>query len=226
MSPGRLIITDAMNGVNMADSCVSDKFSKINNLYNNNPVILPQSPSPSPPLPPLNTSRNSSPPISVRSNHISIRSLDDDDNLSSSVADSDSDLDDLPTTDFIVQSIRAGSAAAEGSSQYQQSKEAGGNGIVVIKQSPTELVQTREKPVKPNIGSIAVQNSSDITFGDKTFYQGPVTIKQFLLENNQWRPRNTADGSDNPAYVSSSADLTAGKYTKIVFYIIAYLMKY
>lgn len=55
--------------------------------------------------------------------------------------------------------------------------------------------------VKPNIGSIAVQNSSDITFGNKTFYQGPVTIKQFVYDkNNKWKetelpPAATAAGA-------------------------------
>uniref|UniRef100_A0A1A9W385 Peptidoglycan recognition protein family domain-containing protein n=1 Tax=Glossina brevipalpis TaxID=37001 RepID=A0A1A9W385_9MUSC len=34
------------------------------------------------------------------------------------------------------------------------------------------------------IGSIAVNNSTDITFGDKHFYEGPVTIQQFLIDNH------------------------------------------
>lgn len=51
---------------------------------------------------------------------------------------------------------------------------------------------------KTNIGSIAVKDSSDITFGNKTFYQGPVTIKQFMLTNNTWKPSNGAH--DNPAF--------------------------
>lgn len=49
-------------------------------------------------------------------------------------------------------------------------------------------VMCANNDVKPNIGSIAVQNSSDITFGNKTFYQGPVTIKQFVYDkNNKWK---------------------------------------
>lgn len=51
---------------------------------------------------------------------------------------------------------------------------------------------------KSNIGNIVVHNSSDVTFGNKTFYQGPVTIKQFLLDNNAEKGKN---GNDNLAYV-------------------------
>lgn len=32
-------------------------------------------------------------------------------------------------------------------------------------------------------GNIVVKNSQDVHFGNKTFYQGPVTIKQFLYNN-------------------------------------------
>lgn len=211
MSPGRAIATDAMHAVNMVDSCVIDKLNTKNEIYDSNHIKLPQSPSPSPPLAPVNSSRSCSPPTSVRSNHISIRSLDDDDSVSSSIADSDSDLDDIPTADYIVQSIRAASATADNNRYQPGSSLTPAQGVVVIKQSPTELVQTRENPVKPNIASIAVQNSSDITFGDKTFYQGPVTIKQFLLENNQWRQRDTVDGTDNPAFVSGNGDVIRRK---------------
>lgn len=55
---------------------------------------------------------------------------------------------------------------------------------------------------KLNIGSIALQNSTGITFGNKTFYQGPVTIKQFLYDNNKWKP--TVQGNVNPAFASGS----------------------
>lgn len=38
---------------------------------------------------------------------------------------------------------------------------------------------------KSQIGSIALTNSHDITFGDKYFYKGPVTIQQFLIDNRK-----------------------------------------
>jgi hypothetical protein len=38
-----------------------------------------------------------------------------------------------------------------------------------------------------NIDTIAIQNSTDIQFGNKTFYNGPVFIKQFIKdENKRW----------------------------------------
>ncbi|XP_031623044.1 peptidoglycan-recognition protein LC-like [Contarinia nasturtii] len=60
---------------------------------------------------------------------------------------------------------------------------------------------------KPNIGSIAVQNSSDITFGNKTFYQGPVTIKQFVYDKNKWNetePRTKQYENYNLGYINNS----------------------
>lgn len=41
---------------------------------------------------------------------------------------------------------------------------------------------------------IAIQNSSDIQFGNKTFYNGPVVIKQFLLDDkqNKWISRRSS----------------------------------
>lgn len=33
-------------------------------------------------------------------------------------------------------------------------------------------------------GNVAITNSSDVHFGNKTYYQGPVTIKQFLYASN------------------------------------------
>lgn len=69
----------------------------------------------------------------------------------------------------------------------------------------------------PNIGSIAVQNSSDITFGNKTFYQGPVTIKQFVYDKNKWKetelpPSDAASATenDNLGFMNSSTDKLSG----------------
>lgn len=144
------------------------------------------------------------------SNHISIVSLEDGD---SSIADSDSDFDDMPSavSDFMYDS--ANGAKVNSSS----------NGIIVVNDSNAGT-QNGNVAGKPNIGSIAVQNSSDITFGNKTFYQGPVTIKQFLLENNKWRPRQ---GTDNAAYESGSADVeqptTGIYYESLLLFIIGFL---
>lgn len=65
-------------------------------------------------------------------------------------------------------------------------------GVILVKNSDNNNAE------QPRIGTVAVQNSTDITFGNKTFYQGPVTIKQFLLDekNSKWIKR-TGQNSDD-----------------------------
>lgn len=43
-----------------------------------------------------------------------------------------------------------------------------------------------ETPAKDRLafGNVAITNSSDVHFGNKTYYQGPVTIKQFLYASS------------------------------------------
>lgn len=63
--------------------------------------------------------------------------------------------------------------------------------IIVVNHGDTGLPQTSG----PRIETVAIQNSSDIQFGNKTFYNGPVTIKQFLLDekNSRWINRSNGD---------------------------------
>lgn len=123
---------------------------------------------------------------SIGSNNISIVTLDDDE---SSVVDSDSDIEDV----------------INGSDRDHRSA----SGIVLVNKNidPPNLCQSSilctNNDIKPNIGSIAVQNSSDITFGNKTFYQGPVTIKQFVYDKNKWKETDPPD-NDNLGYINSS----------------------
>lgn len=123
---------------------------------------------------------------SLDSNNVSIVTLDDncDD---SSVVDSDEDCEDVLSPN----EMRATAT----------------NGIVLMndgsgKVTPEIISHHDHDAPKLNIGSIAVQNSSKITFGNKTFYQGPVTIKQFLYENNKWKA--TEKGNENPAFSNDS----------------------
>ncbi|KAF2898069.1 hypothetical protein ILUMI_08112 [Ignelater luminosus] len=46
---------------------------------------------------------------------------------------------------------------------------------------------------RPSFGNIAVTNSTDVHFGNKTYYQGPVTIKQFLYANPQVTNSDVSD---------------------------------
>ncbi|KAM7355386.1 peptidoglycan-recognition protein LC-like isoform 3-T4 [Cochliomyia hominivorax] len=55
-------------------------------------------------------------------------------------------------------------------------------------------------PQRPQIGSIALSNSSDVTFGDKHFYEGPVTIQQFLIDSRD-KSKDTNE-NDNPTFVN------------------------
>ena len=65
-----------------------------------------------------------------------------------------------------------------------------------------EIVSSGNENSRPNIESIVVQNSSDITFGNKTFYQGPVTIKQFLLDKDRWK--RSENGITNDGFHGST----------------------
>lgn len=55
-------------------------------------------------------------------------------------------------------------------------------------------------PASPaqQIGSIALSNTTDVTFGDKHYYEGPVTIQQYLIESgDKWKANG---GQENPAF--------------------------
>lgn len=126
---------------------------------------------------------------SIDSNNISIVTLDENED-DSSVIDSDSDAEEIPNCI---------------DNQYKAS-----SGIVLVNKNiePPNLCQSSvlcANDDKPNIGSIAVQNSSDITFGNKTFYQGPVTIKQFVYEKNKWTETESNE-KDNLGFVNNNAD--------------------
>lgn len=55
------------------------------------------------------------------------------------------------------------------------SSEAVNNAVVLYDEAPKDQLA---------FGNVAITNSSDVHFGNKTYYQGPVTIKQFLYASN------------------------------------------
>lgn len=128
---------------------------------------------------------------SVDSNNVSIVTLDENEE-NSSVIDSDTDDDE------VINNI---------DSEY---KSPYGN-VVSKAVNSSNLSQSSilcsNNDSKPNIGSIAVQNSSDITFGNKTFYQGPVTIiyKSLGDDKNKWKETQKSE-HDNLGYVHSTTD--------------------
>lgn len=145
----------------------------------------------------LTTVPKISPNHSICSQNISITTLDTDD-AASSIAESDDEYDDGNEVASLPGGLRGGSEVVLMSRQSD-----GGDECVVASASSAT--------VRPNIGSIAVQNSSDITFGNKTFYQGPVTIKQYIKDKdkNKWTPSDKAN--DNPNFVTSNGDLAKGE---------------
>jgi len=106
---------------------------------------------------------------SVRSHNISISSISDLESESSTPVSMDVCMTEMQRPDI-----------TEVFKQQQQQSSLGQNGVTPA-----------------NIASIAIKDSTDITFGNKTHYHGSVTIKQFLLdrEKGKW-----IEGVDNTAY--------------------------
>lgn len=103
--------------------------------------------------------------------------------LSESSGTSDSEqeeleLDSAPTKDKFLQYQTSPSSNSLFSSDRN---------VIVVNEADNNLTQKNGSRIE----SIAIQNSSDIQFGNKTFYNGPVTIKQFLLDdkNKKWISR-------------------------------------
>lgn len=64
--------------------------------------------------------------------------------------------------------------------------------------------------VAPAIGSVSIENSSDVHFGDKNIYQGPVTIKQIVYANGQAALVPNGDrAKENLAFDGDSSDCAA-----------------
>lgn len=153
------------------------------------------------------TSKTNIDDTSLKSNNPSNVSIEDDD---SSVIDSDSDADEIV--------LKSKQELLQHSTLYNSNNNIVPSSLnTVIEGAPKfssdeHIISTYQKPV---IGSIAVQNSSDITFGNKTFYQGPVTIKQFLLDSNdKWKLKDNGsvnDGYERDGLPSSTNNTNSGK---------------
>ncbi|XP_053687821.1 peptidoglycan-recognition protein LE-like isoform X4 [Sabethes cyaneus] len=100
---------------------------------------------------------------SSSSQNISISSINENDNDSSAFESSDSECDD----EQIKKAIERIPNSLQPGGQLVQ------NGMLTVKNDNGSPSTNRG----PNIGSIAVQNSSDITFGNKTYIKGQVVIK-------------------------------------------------
>lgn len=130
------------------------------------------------------------------SQNISISSITEDDNDDSSAFESsDSECDD----EQIKKAIERIPNSLQPGSQLVQ------NGMLVVKDDNSSPVSARG----PKIGSIAVQNSSDITFGNKTYIKGQVVIKNIY--------HDTQNGTINNGYHETDGELGNSKQNKGVY---------
>ncbi|XP_043861877.1 peptidoglycan-recognition protein LC [Drosophila santomea] len=180
-----------------------------------------------------NAGKTSSPAVSIRSTTISVVSIDDNAIDSSSIA-SDSEAE---AEDYTVQKLGRQVTYPPNSSHLRDLNQ----GLTVVSRhvAPAEAAAPPPNPLEAGvvakqilngnlalatptsaaggatqgIGSIALTNSTDVTFGDKHFYEGPVTIQQFLIDNrDKWKPgEGPAGGQDNPAF--NGAATTNGSAT-------------
>lgn len=61
-----------------------------------------------------------------------------------------------------------------------------GNNVDVVKSIPTAPT------LSGSIGPVSVESSSDILFGSKTLFNGPVVIKRFVVDNDNPTPSLTS----------------------------------
>lgn len=166
--------------------------------------------------------RKSSPALSMRSTTISIVSIDEN-AIDSSCIDSDSEAepDESCTVQKLGQQITYPPQSAELTQLNKgmtvisrQVLPTGGAEAAGAQPPPPDLVAKQllngnlslATPTAPaatqQIGSIALSNTTDVTFGDKHYYEGPVTIQQILIDNREkWKPRDgETGGQENPGF--------------------------
>lgn len=121
-----------------------------------------------------------------------------DDDSSAVYSDSDSDFDDI-----VPSPISLKNNLNNQSPSYCIMKKNTNLNSAMPEQSSIMCANNNDN--KLSIGSIAVQNSSDITFGNKTFYQGPVTIKQFVYDkNNKWKESELSPSAPKDDHLDST----------------------
>ncbi|KAM8710467.1 hypothetical protein ACLKA7_017136 [Drosophila subpalustris] len=176
---------------------------------------------------------STSPAVSIRSTTISIVSIDED-AIDSSCIDSDSEAEPdegctvhklgqqvnnkyPPQSDELTQ-LNKGLTVIS-----RQVMPSNGPGSGLGSNTPPDVVAqqllngnlnlatptTITTPATPSqqIGSIALTNTTDVTFGDKHYYEGPVTIQQILIDSREkWK---STEGQDNPAFNPQSTEPNA-----------------
>lgn len=54
------------------------------------------------------------------------------------------------------------------------------------------------EPANANIGSVRVENSANVTFGNKTYFNGPVIIKHLTVDGSSMESTKTPEENDQP----------------------------
>lgn len=63
------------------------------------------------------------------------------------------------------------------------------------------------EPSNANIGSVCVENSTDVTFGNKTYFNGPVVIKHFVVDGSVVEGSRILEESDKLNPLKNSKNL-------------------
>lgn len=148
----------------------------------------------------------SSPTLSIRSTNISITSIQSD--ALSSVIDSDCDDFEDSNSKYTIKKLGQQTSCQSGGSA-DIPNIGGSDGVVLLQQrvdgehmgAVATVASTSMGAGGPQVASMAFTNSTDITIGQKNYYQGPVTIQQFLIESRKREGvTGGAGGNDNHAF--------------------------
>lgn len=97
-------------------------------------------------------------------------------NTGDATLDIDSDLEDMKRPEFNLEILKA-----QQNGTVQTHVEVPGMDTNSVAMPPSPSIPQSSATAIPAIQSIAIKNSTDVTFGNKTHYHGPVTIKQILV---------------------------------------------
>lgn len=129
---------------------------------------------------------------SIDSNKVSIKSIDENDD-----SDSDSDSENVIYNNQNDNNNRT--------DIYETSIGLVPSNKIIVPNNITNsnILCAKDATERPNIGSVAMQNCKDVTFGDKTYISGNVIVKQFIQtdDQNAWKERS---GFDNSAYAGNA----------------------
>lgn len=143
-----------------------------------------------------------SPALSIRSTVISINSIE------SSVLDSDSDEENVDG--LIVRKL------GETTPEYPDANLLKSPGVIlsqiVENGLPSGGIIAQNTTQRAQIGSVVVDRSNEVTFGDKNYFQGPVTIKQFVVDSSIKVKNGEKGGNDNLGYDADGVH--SSKYIK------------